>query len=71
MIYSIAILIVPLGSMFFLKRFFFEAIMGVEPKDSMTYAAIIAIILVYVILVLWIVTAYNEDKPKPKGDKKD
>uniref|UniRef100_A0A914BVF6 Vacuolar ATPase assembly integral membrane protein VMA21 homolog n=1 Tax=Acrobeloides nanus TaxID=290746 RepID=A0A914BVF6_9BILA len=70
-VYSIVILAVPLGSMFFLKSFFFEAIMGVESKDSMTYAAIIAVILVHVVLVLWIVTAYNDDKPKPKGEKKD
>ncbi|EPB69594.1 VMA21-like domain protein [Ancylostoma ceylanicum] len=47
LVYSIVILLVPLGSMFFLKRYLFEEFFGYTPNDSLTYSAIIAVILVH------------------------
>ncbi|CAB3403359.1 unnamed protein product [Caenorhabditis bovis] len=62
--YSLVILIVPLSSMFLLKQYFFEGLLGFSPNDSLTYSAIIAVILVHVVLVLWLFAATKEDKKK-------
>ncbi|CAD5214560.1 unnamed protein product [Bursaphelenchus okinawaensis] len=70
MIYSLTILAVPLGSMFFLKKFLFEAALGYSNDTSMTYSAIIAVILVHVVLIFWLVDACKDDRPK-KLEKKD
>ncbi|CAI2349251.1 unnamed protein product [Caenorhabditis sp. 36 PRJEB53466] len=43
--YSLVILIVPLASMFLLKQYFFEALLGFAANDALTYSAIIAVIL--------------------------
>ncbi|PIC37859.1 hypothetical protein B9Z55_010058 [Caenorhabditis nigoni] len=48
--YSLVILIVPLASMFLLKQYFFEALLGFGANDALTYSAIIAVILVHVVL---------------------
>nr|pir RNA binding protein homolog R07E5.12 - Caenorhabditis elegans [Caenorhabditis elegans] len=45
--YSLVILIVPLASMFLLKQFFFEGLLGVSANDALTYSAIIAVVLVH------------------------
>ncbi|PAV75272.1 hypothetical protein WR25_03636 [Diploscapter pachys] len=68
--YSLLVLLVPLGSMFFLKKFFFEAFLSYSPNDALTYSAVIAIILVHVVVVLWVFTATGGEEDK-KGDKKD
>ncbi|CAD5220651.1 unnamed protein product [Bursaphelenchus xylophilus] len=70
MIYSLTILAVPLGSMFFLKRFLFEGVIGYDSSTSMTYSAVVAVILVHVVLIFWLITACADDRPK-KVEKKD
>ncbi|KAI1725342.1 VMA21-like domain-containing protein [Ditylenchus destructor] len=62
--YSLLILAVPLGSMFLLKMFFFEGLLGYSDKDSMTYSAIVAVILVHVVLILWIRKAFSGEPDK-------
>uniref|UniRef100_A0A915D2A0 Vacuolar ATPase assembly integral membrane protein VMA21 homolog n=1 Tax=Ditylenchus dipsaci TaxID=166011 RepID=A0A915D2A0_9BILA len=70
MTYSLMILVLPLASMFLLKQFLFEGLLGYQTKDSMTYAGIAAIILVHVVLIFWIKTAWQEDAVE-KNEKKD
>jgi Cu/Ag efflux pump CusA len=61
--YSIVILFVPLGSMFIVKQFL-QDIIGFTSNDSLTYSAVIAVILVHVVLVLWIFSANKEEEKK-------
>ncbi|VDO23754.1 unnamed protein product [Haemonchus placei] len=61
LVYSIVILLVPLGSMFFLKRFLFEVLFGYSSDDALTYSAVIAVILVHVVLCFWLFTASKEE----------
>jgi len=68
LVYSLTILAVPMGSMFLLKFYFFETLLGWTPSDSMMYSAVIAVILVHIVLIAWIATACADDKPK-KADK--
>ncbi|TKR78094.1 hypothetical protein L596_018956 [Steinernema carpocapsae] len=69
--YSIVIILVPLGSMFFLKKFLFQDLLGYGHQDAMLYAAIIAVVLVHVVLGLWLVAAYNDGVPTSKAEKED
>uniref|UniRef100_A0A914H1G8 Uncharacterized protein n=1 Tax=Globodera rostochiensis TaxID=31243 RepID=A0A914H1G8_GLORO len=66
--YSFLILFVPLGSMFLLKNFLFETLLGYQKRDSMLYSAIAAVVLVHVVLIIWIRTAWDEGKPAEKTD---
>uniref|UniRef100_A0AC34GXK3 Vacuolar ATPase assembly integral membrane protein VMA21 homolog n=1 Tax=Panagrolaimus sp. ES5 TaxID=591445 RepID=A0AC34GXK3_9BILA len=69
--YSIVILLVPLGSMFLLKYYLFESLLGYSTTDSSTYAAVAAVILVHVVLIFWLFAAFNDGKPKKPEGKKD
>ncbi|KAE9554578.1 hypothetical protein FO519_002217 [Halicephalobus sp. NKZ332] len=69
--YSVVILLIPLGSMFILKLYVFEGILGYSSTDSTTYSAVIAVILVHVVLVLWLIAAFKDGKPKKPIEKKD
>jgi len=62
-IYSILILLIPLASMFLLKNYLFEGIMGYHSRDSMTYSAITAVVIVHVVLFLWIKATWSDGKP--------
>ncbi|VDP15317.1 unnamed protein product [Onchocerca flexuosa] len=66
--YSLTIIVVPLGSMFFLKKFFFEALLGYDNQKSILYSAILAIILVHILLFLFVYTAYQSDA-KPQKEE--
>jgi len=66
--YSLLILVLPLGSMFGLKIFLFEGYLGWKNQDAMMYSAIVAIILIYVVLGLWIRAAYKEEEKEEKQD---
>ncbi|KAI6220595.1 hypothetical protein M3Y99_01605300 [Aphelenchoides fujianensis] len=70
LVYSLTILLVPLGSMFLLKSFVFEGVLGYESSQAMMISAVIAVILVHVILGFWIVAACKED-PAQKVKKQD
>ncbi|KHN81248.1 Vacuolar ATPase assembly integral membrane protein VMA21 [Toxocara canis] len=70
LIYSLTIISVPLGSMFFLKKYLFEVILGYNNQDSILYSAIIAVVLVHVVLALFVYAAYKDDGKK-KTEKKD
>uniref|UniRef100_A0A1I7XVG0 Vacuolar ATPase assembly integral membrane protein vma21 n=1 Tax=Steinernema glaseri TaxID=37863 RepID=A0A1I7XVG0_9BILA len=69
--YSLVIILVPLGSMFLLKKYLFEDLMGYGHQDAMLYAAIIAVILVHVVLGLWLFAAYNDGSTPSKDEKED
>uniref|UniRef100_A0AC35FLL4 Vacuolar ATPase assembly integral membrane protein VMA21 homolog n=1 Tax=Panagrolaimus sp. PS1159 TaxID=55785 RepID=A0AC35FLL4_9BILA len=69
--YSIVILLVPLGSMFLLKYYLFESLLGYSTSDSSTYSAVAAVILVHVVLIFWLFAAFNDGKPKKPESKKD
>uniref|UniRef100_A0AC34Q5Z0 Vacuolar ATPase assembly integral membrane protein VMA21 homolog n=1 Tax=Panagrolaimus sp. JU765 TaxID=591449 RepID=A0AC34Q5Z0_9BILA len=71
LVYSIVILFVPLGSMFLLKMYFFEGIMGLSASDSTTYSAIAAVVLVHVVLIFWLAAAFKDGKPTKPAEKKD
>ncbi|KAI6176501.1 VMA21-like domain protein [Aphelenchoides bicaudatus] len=68
MIYSITILVLPLSSMFVLKRVLFEDYFGYSSSQSMMYSAIVAVVLVHVILVFWIISATADERTKKKED---
>ncbi|KAI6187667.1 hypothetical protein M3Y98_00269200 [Aphelenchoides besseyi] len=70
LVYSITILIVPLGSMFLLKMFVFEGLLGYDPSKSMMISAVVAVVLVHVILAFWIVAACKDDNVE-KEKKED
>ncbi|EJW89072.1 vacuolar ATPase assembly integral membrane protein VMA21 [Wuchereria bancrofti] len=59
--YSLTIIVVPLGSMFFLKKFVFEALLGYDNQESILYSAILAVVLVHILLFLFVYTAYQSD----------
>jgi hypothetical protein len=42
--------------------------MGYQTSDSMLYSAIIAVILVHVVLIFWIRTAWGDDGKAEKED---
>jgi len=62
--FSLSIIGLPLSSMFLSKRYLFEGYFGYSPQDSITYAAIVAVILVHLVLGAFVYTAWNEtDQP--------
>ncbi|CAO4369813.1 unnamed protein product [Caenorhabditis nigoni] len=69
--YSLVILIVPLASMFLLKQYFFEALLGFGANDALTYSAIIAVILVHVVLGIWLLAATKQEDRKKRENKQD
>ncbi|CAN86606.1 Vacuolar ATPase assembly integral membrane protein VMA21 homolog [Caenorhabditis elegans] len=69
--YSLVILIVPLASMFLLKQFFFEGLLGVSANDALTYSAIIAVVLVHVVLGIWLFAATKQEDRKKRENKQD
>uniref|UniRef100_A0A1I7V4Z0 Vacuolar ATPase assembly integral membrane protein VMA21 homolog n=1 Tax=Caenorhabditis tropicalis TaxID=1561998 RepID=A0A1I7V4Z0_9PELO len=69
--YSLVILIVPLASMFLLKQYFFEALLGFASNDALTYSAIIAVILVHVVLGIWLLAATKQEDRKKRENKQD
>ncbi len=75
-IYSVSIIVIPLVSMFFLKRYLFEWLLGYSNSDSLLYAAIIAVVMVHVVLVLFIYVAWTEEEtpkfcPMDVSEKQD
>ncbi|CAI4228843.1 unnamed protein product [Auanema sp. JU1783] len=69
-VYSLVILIVPLGSMFLLKTYLFEALLGYTVNDALTYSAVVAVLLVHVVLGFWIISA-NKTEIKKELKKQD
>jgi len=70
-VFSLSIIGLPLTSMFFSKRYLFEGYLGYSAQDSITYAAIIAVVLVHVVLAAFVYTAWNEtDQPAPTSKEK-
>lgn len=63
LVYSIVILLVPLGSMFVLKRYMFEDLFGYTPDEALTYSAVVAVVLVHIVLCFWLFAA-NKDQKK-------
>ncbi|KHN81238.1 Vacuolar ATPase assembly integral membrane protein VMA21 [Toxocara canis] len=71
LIYSLTIISVPLGSMFFLKKYLFEDYFGFDDATSALYAGGVAasIVLFFMVLFVWI--AYREEKRDAMLFKKD
>ncbi|MFH4978706.1 hypothetical protein AB6A40_005415 [Gnathostoma spinigerum] len=60
--YSVLIFTVPLASMYCLRRFVFIDYFKYDVSSASLYAGLIAIVLVYGIVGLFVRTAYNEEK---------
>jgi len=70
-LFSLSIIGLPLTSMFFSKKYLFEGYFGYNSQESVTYAAIIAVILVHIVLAAFVYTAWNEtDQPPASKEKK-
>ncbi|KRZ05535.1 Vacuolar ATPase assembly integral membrane protein VMA21 [Trichinella zimbabwensis] len=71
-IFSLSIIVLPLGSMFFSKRFIFENLFGFDSSKSTTFSAILAIFIVHVVLILFIIAAFREEsEQESKFEKKE
>jgi len=63
-IFSLSIIGLPLSSMFLTKRYLFEGYFGYSSQDSITYAAVVAVVLVHLVLATFVYVAWNEtDQP--------
>ncbi|XP_064608599.1 vacuolar ATPase assembly integral membrane protein vma21-like [Liolophura sinensis] len=60
-IFSFAMLILPVSSYFLSKVWVFEASLGYDSSDSYFYAAIVAVVMVHVILAVFVFVAFTED----------
>jgi len=64
-IFSLSIIGLPLSFMFLTKRYLFEGYFGYSSQDSITYAAIVAVILVHLVLAVFVYVAWNEPDQPP------
>jgi len=67
--FTIAMLSVPLFSYFFMKSYFFEAILGY--KDGAIPSVILSVVVVHIIIGLYIWTAVKEEQGERKEGLKD
>lgn len=70
-LFSIAMLFLPVFLYFASKSLFFEAIMGMSNQNSYFYAAFVAIGTVHIILGLFIYRAFTEGTSKSAAVKTD
>ncbi|CAL2042137.1 unnamed protein product [Caenorhabditis brenneri] len=61
LIYSLLILIVPLISMFLLKRFVFEALLGFAADEALIYSPVFFVVVVQLILAFWLFSASRRE----------
>jgi NADH:ubiquinone oxidoreductase subunit 5 (subunit L)/multisubunit Na+/H+ antiporter MnhA subunit len=59
--------IAPLASFFIAKDYIIEGIFQVSNRNSYTYAAVVAVIVVHIVLITFLIVAFRENIP---GDKK-
>uniref|UniRef100_A0A5S6QRM1 MYND-type domain-containing protein n=1 Tax=Trichuris muris TaxID=70415 RepID=A0A5S6QRM1_TRIMR len=62
--FSLAVIVVPLSSMFISKRYIFEGIFGISSNHSITMSAVVAVLLVHVVLVAFVYSAMSEGSQK-------
>ncbi|XP_060064797.1 vacuolar ATPase assembly integral membrane protein VMA21-like [Ylistrum balloti] len=62
-LFSMAMLFLPVFSYFFTKSFFFEGYFGMTSQNSYFYAAFVAITVVHIILGLFVYKAFTEGTP--------
>lgn len=70
-IFSLAMITMPVFLYFFSKSFVFEAIFGMSSENSYFYAAFVAIITVHVILALFVYRAFTEDSDSRRTAQKE
>ncbi|XP_069131500.1 vacuolar ATPase assembly integral membrane protein vma21-like [Argopecten irradians] len=70
-LFSMAMLILPVFTYFFAKSFFFEGFLGMTSQNSYFYSAFVAITVVHIILGLFVYKAFTEETPSSSTFKKD
>jgi vacuolar ATPase assembly integral membrane protein VMA21 len=69
--FTILMTVAPLASFFISKDYIFEGIFNVSNRSSYTYAAIVAVIVVHIVLITFLFVAFREDIPTSKNTSKD
>ena len=64
--FTVLMTVAPLGSFFFSKDYIFRGIFDVPNASSYTYAAIVAVIVVHIVLISFLFVAFREDIPMKK-----
>nr|XP_027237760.1 vacuolar ATPase assembly integral membrane protein VMA21 homolog [Penaeus vannamei] len=67
--YVIMIVLLPIGSFFFVKNFILEDILAYDDTTANVYSAVCAVVLLHILLALFIFKAFK-DSPV-KGSKQD
>ena len=64
--FTLLMTIAPLGSFFLSKDYVFQGFFNVSYASSYTYAAIVAVIVVHIVLISFLFVAFREDIPMKK-----
>ncbi|CAF1096199.1 unnamed protein product [Rotaria sp. Silwood1] len=64
--FTLLMTIAPLASFFIAKDYIFEGIFKVSSRNSYTYSAIVAVIVVHIVLINFLFVAFRENIPGKK-----
>jgi len=64
--FTLLMAIAPLASFFIAKDYVFEGLFKVSSRNSYTYSAIVAVIVVHIVLIAFLFVAFREEIPSKK-----
>jgi NADH:ubiquinone oxidoreductase subunit 5 (subunit L)/multisubunit Na+/H+ antiporter MnhA subunit len=64
--FTLLMTIAPLSSFFIAKDYVFEGIFKISRRNSYTYSAIVAVIVVHIVLIAFLFVAFREEIPTKK-----
>ena len=64
--FTLLMTIAPLASFFIAKDYVFEGIFNIPSRNSYTYSAIVAVIVVHIVLITFLFVAFRENIPVKK-----
>ncbi|CAF1406667.1 unnamed protein product [Rotaria magnacalcarata] len=64
--FTLLMTVAPLASFFIAKDYVFEGFFNVSSRNSYTYSAIVAVIVVHIVLIAFLFVAFRENIPGSK-----
>ncbi|CAF0890567.1 unnamed protein product [Rotaria sordida] len=64
--FTLLMTVAPLASFFIAKDYIFEGIFKISSRNSYTYSAIVAVIVVHIVLIAFLFVAFRENIPVKK-----